>query len=72
VTLYPRITFLDPADEVISRVKNELAKTGLLSTENGSIRVLTTVDKEEKLKPLDFKNTLSILGLDTEIEVVNI
>jgi glutamate racemase len=72
IRLYPKILFLDPAKQVSEEVKNGLHKIGALRQGKGSIMVLTTVDKDKKLKPEDLKNTLQTLGLNTEIEVIDI
>ncbi len=71
VELYPNITFLDPAEEVAAEVKAALQSIDQLANgEDGTIKVITTVDAVGTLKPEELQNILSILGLQTTVETI--
>ncbi len=71
VDLYPNITFLDPAEEVAAEVKTTLQSMNQLADgEDGTIKVITTVDVAGTLNPQELQNILSILGLQTTVETI--
>src|SRR3989344_1684383 len=70
--LYPNVFFLDHAEIVAKQTKDYLTEKNILSSKDGKIMILTTVDKAGKLKPKGLKMIFKNLGLDTEIHVVNI
>lgn len=69
---YPQISFIDPADEVISEVNTYLVNSNLESQNSESIKVLTTIDHEKKLHPGDLQKILETLGLKSQIDVVSV
>ncbi len=71
VRIYPKIKFLDPAEDVANQVKDYLTLTNLLAENKGSLNVLTTVDKLKKYQPAGLQNILKILGLEINVTIVN-
>ena len=74
IRIYPKITFLDPADDVSQQIKILLKKNNLLNNTNnkGKLSIITTVDKNRDLTVDGLKRILLKLGLRTEVLAVNI
>lgn len=70
--LYPKIIFLDPAEDISQEIERLLKENNLLSDTKGKLSIITTIDKERNLIADGLKEILLNFGLQTEVLTVDI